>query len=100
MSFSIRIDRRAVEDIQQSVDYYEEKQPGLGRLFEQELNRQINKLKTSPFFQVRYDKVRCIPLHTFSHMIHFTVDETKNIVSVRAVFHTSRDSEMWTRRTD
>ncbi len=31
-------------------------------------------------------------------MIHFTINEADNIITVRAVFHTSQDPEKWTER--
>lgn len=34
MTFSTVLDPRAIQDIQQAIDYYEEKQSGLGEQFE------------------------------------------------------------------
>jgi hypothetical protein len=36
--------------------------PGLGREFHAAIKAQLKKLKTNPFFQIRYDNVHCLPL--------------------------------------
>jgi len=100
MAFSIFLDPRAVEDIQESIDYYDERESGLGRQFEKNLDQYFTILKKNPFFQVRYDNVRCLPLNKFPHMIHYTIDEEKEIVIVRAVFHTALDPEKWKQRKE
>lgn len=81
MSFSIFLDPRAVEDIQESIDYYEEQEIGLGKRFEEHLDKHLSILKENPFFQVRYDEVHCLPLSKFSHMIHYTIDEKNEWLS-------------------
>jgi len=99
MAFTVVLDPRAIEDIQQAIDYYEKQQPGLGEEFEDILNEYLRKLEQNPFFQIRYDHVHCLPLKKYPYMIHFTVDEEDECVIVRAVFNTSRDPGMWKKRT-
>jgi hypothetical protein len=98
MEFTILLDPRAIEDIQESIAYYEQQEPGVGNRFEHELHKHLSILKKDPFFQIRYDQVRCLPLRKFPHMIHFTTHKSKKIVVVRAVFHTSKDPGKWTNR--
>ncbi|TVQ50679.1 MAG: type II toxin-antitoxin system RelE/ParE family toxin [Saprospirales bacterium] len=31
----------------------------------------------------------------YPYMVHFTVDESQQVVTVLALFHTSRDSKNW-----
>jgi toxin ParE1/3/4 len=89
MSFKIRIDSRAVNDIQQQVIYYNEQVPELGKHFFISVDAGLTLLKTAPFFQIRYDKVRCLPVKKFPFMIHFTIDESKRIVFIHGIIHTS-----------
>jgi toxin ParE1/3/4 len=58
----------------------------------------FKSLKTNPFFQVRYDEVRCLPLKTYPFMIHFTIDQADQLVVVRAVFNTYLDPNNWAKR--
>ncbi|WP_417613108.1 type II toxin-antitoxin system RelE/ParE family toxin [Owenweeksia hongkongensis] len=98
MSFSIKIDPEAIEDIQNGIDWYNEQQKGLGRKFHREVKLAFKSIKSNPFFQVRYDRVRCLPLSKFPFMIHFTVNESEKIVAIRAVFNTSRNPDIWMKR--
>lgn len=93
MSFTVLLDPRALKDIQESINYYDEQEPGLGKVFENNLDKHFKILKNNPFFQVRYDNVHCMPISKFPHMIHFTINEKRNEVVIRAIFHTSRDNK-------
>ena len=98
MAFRILIDEDVRTDIQESIDWYNEQKQGLGKQFYSQVKATINRLKSNPFFQIRYDDVRCLPIKRFPFMIHFTVDESQKNVVIRAVFHTSRDPENWQAR--
>lgn len=98
MKFEIVIDRRALSDIQDNLNFYENKVFGLGAKFEAELEIHFNHLSKSPHFQIRYENIRCLPLKKFPFMIHFSIDESKKIVFVHAVLHTSRNPKIWDKK--
>ena len=98
MVFKIEIEPEAHQDIQEGIDWYNEQQAGLGRSFHAEVKTTFKKLKSNPFFQVRYDEVRCLPLKKFPYMLHFTISEQDKLVVVRAVFNTARDPKIWKNR--
>ena len=62
MPFTIKIEPEAEQNIQKGIDWYNEQIPGLGREFHAAIKAQLKKLKTNPFFQIRYDNVHCLPL--------------------------------------
>jgi hypothetical protein len=95
LGFSLVIDPRAIRDVQEVVDYYDLQQTGLGKRFEAALNKHLLSLEKNPFFSIRYDTVRCLLLKDFPFMVHFTVDEEKQVVTVRAVFHTALNPKKW-----
>lgn len=95
MGYSILLDPRAVQEIREAMDYYNEQQAGLGQRFETELNKHLQKLQKNPFYRIRYDNVRCMPVKKFPYLVHFSVDETNNQISIHAVFHTSRAPVKW-----
>jgi toxin ParE1/3/4 len=95
MAFTLVIDPRAIQDVQKAIDYYEEQQAGLGKRFETTLNKHLLILEKNPYFRIRYDQVRCIPMKKFPYMVHFTVDEKQAVVTIMAVFHTALDSDKW-----
>lgn len=98
MTFDIVIDPRAILDIQKAIDYYDEQQTGLGKRFETIVNKHLIALEKNPFYNVRYDDIHCLPIKKFPYMIHFTIDEERQIVSVIAVFHTSLNPGKWKKR--
>lgn len=97
MSFKIKIESVAKMDIQEAIDWYNEQQKGLGKKYYSAIFKHIESLKTSPHFEKRYDNVHCLPIKKFPFMIHFTIDNTKKIVTIRAVFHTSINPKNWKR---
>ena len=96
--FTIHIEPEAKEDIQSGIDWYNKQQAGLGKSFHKHVKTQIDKLKKQPFYQVRYDNVHCLPLHKFPYLIHYTINETERLITIRAVFNTSRDPKIWLKR--
>jgi toxin ParE1/3/4 len=80
IEYSIFIEPLAVQDIQNAIDFYDEKQIGLGEKFEAALNHHLLSLEKNPFYQVRYDEVHCLPIKKFPYMIHYTVDRQNRIV--------------------
>lgn len=98
MPYHLIVDPRAIGDVQQAIDYYETKEPGLGVKFESALNEQLLRLEKNPFFQTRYEDVRCLPMSKYPYMVHFTVDEVKQLIIIRGVFNTARDPKIWQQR--
>lgn len=90
-----KINPQAKADIQDHIHYYNEKQAGLGIRFHKAILASFEIIRNTPFFQTRYANVRCYPLKKFPLMIHYTVDEQKKEIVIRAVFHTSQDPKMW-----
>ena len=74
MSFEVIILPIAIQDVQDAVDYYDEQSFGLGEKFERELNQFLETLEVSPFFQNRYNAVRCLPLKKFPFMVHLLLE--------------------------
>ncbi len=91
MSFSIFIEPEALVDVQKAIDFYNEQKLGLGEDFLKQVNSHLKTLYTHPFFQIRYDNVRCLPVSKYPFMIHYTVDEPNDCVIVRAVLNTNKD---------
>lgn len=91
MEITLKIEPDAFEDIQEAIAWYNKKQPGLGESFHREVKESFSNLKINPYYQIRYDKVRCFPLKKFPFMVHFTFSENRNLILVSAVLNTSRN---------
>jgi plasmid stabilization system protein ParE len=97
--YKIQIDTDALEDIQNATDWYNLASKGLGTRFQKQVKIQINTLSQYPLaYGIRYSSVRGMLIKKFPFLVHFTVDETKRIVKIFAVFHTSRNPEIWKTR--
>lgn len=97
MKFQLLLDPRAIEDIQNAIDYYNEQSQGLGEKFEKYLNKYIIGLSKNPFFQIRYDEVHCLPLKKYPFMIHFSIKNEQ--VFIHAVIHTKLNpSKNWIKK--
>lgn len=92
MAFKIVVEPRALADIQQAIDYYDKQQVGLGEKFILIIDKHFKSISKNPFFQIRYDKIRCLPIKNFPFMIHFFIEEKTNIVYIVAAYHTSQKS--------
>ena len=88
-----KIDLEAKQDIQREINYFNQQQKGLGKKFHKEVLNYFSAIKINPFYQVRYDEIRCLPLKKFPAMIHFSVDENAKIIIVRAVINTSKNPD-------
>ncbi len=91
MKFEVRVDERAIEDTIKAMTYYEEQKVGLGDSFAEVVERNLEHLTNSAHFQIKYKTIRTLPLKPFPFMIHFTLDETTNVVKIHAIIHTSLD---------
>jgi len=98
MAYLLLVEPAAIRDIQDAISYYDEQVTGLGKKFEEYLSQNLEIIKKSPHFQLRYNEVHCLPLRKFPFMVHYTISEKNQIVIIRAVFHTSPDPKKWSKR--
>jgi toxin ParE1/3/4 len=91
MTFNVVLDKRALNDIQSAIDYYDEQSIGLGSRFSVYLDKQIQTLKKRPYFQIRYDAIHCLPLKKFPFMLHYSINEEVRTVQIHALVNTNRN---------
>ncbi len=98
MDYKLKIDIDAFKDIQLAKEWYEIQLKGLGTRYTNQVKKQINSLKKSPpIFSIKYNEVRCIKIEKFPFLIHYKLNEELKTITVFAVFHTSRNPEIWKR---
>ena len=98
-NFKLELHPEIKFDLQEGVDYYRAKSPGLGNRFYRVAKGQIRSLKKDAFFyQVKYDDTRCLKVPSFPYLIHYRIDEVNNTVFIDAVIHTSRSPKRWGKR--
>ena len=86
----------AKQDIKEAAVWYNGKQKGLGKSFTFQIRQKIDLLKREPFVAViRYDGIRTAVLDVFPYMIHYSIDEAKQLILISAILHTSRNPDLW-----
>jgi plasmid stabilization system protein ParE len=96
MKFTVRIRRRAEEDIREARDWYDRIRPDLGRDFGDKLDAVIDSLATHPLIYARiYNDIRCAMTRRFPYVVYFVVEEHR--VSILRVLHHARDPREWQR---
>ena len=96
MRFQLKIDTDALNDIQETFELYETQLKGLGLRYKTQAKKQINSLKKDPYlFSIKYNEIRCRKIEKFPFLIHYLINENTKTVTVFAVFHTSRNPEIW-----
>jgi mRNA-degrading endonuclease RelE of RelBE toxin-antitoxin system len=99
LGYTLKIDIDAFKDIQETVEWYELQLKGLGLRYKNQTKNQINSLKKNPYlFSIKYNEIRCRKIDKFPFLIHYNIDDTLNIITIFAIFHTSRSPEIWKRR--
>jgi len=58
MAFTIKINKRALNDIKKALDYYDAIDTAVGDKFETTINKTINLILTNPFFKL--DMPMCV----------------------------------------
>ena len=89
--YSITADIRVKDDLLEAKDFFNSRRKGLGLKFLADYRNSLSKLKVNPFYEIRYNTIRCLPFETFQFMFHFTIDEVNNTVLVLAVISTHKD---------
>ena len=100
MKFAVEYNPEFFSDLVQAVDWYNDRQIGLGKRFFSKVRKQTAKLSTSALlFAMKYDDVRCMRIEKFPYLVHYRVNEQTSTVKIEALFHTSRDPKIWYERT-
>ncbi|CAH0336712.1 hypothetical protein FVB9288_02424 [Flavobacterium sp. CECT 9288] len=97
MSYKIVIIEEAKLDFKTALKWYKSIQPILGIKFTNSFKESLKVIKSNPLlFQIRYDETRVALIENFPYLIHFnSYDHT---IVIKAIFHTSRNAEIWIER--
>lgn len=93
----VRLKSPADLDYLQAVQWYEERQPGLGQEFDIELRALFARIQQNPnLFQKETALVRKAQMPRFKYRIYFRVEGDE--IGVLAIWHPSRNPETLRRR--
>ncbi len=86
-------------DLQENINWYNQKQSGLGTRFFKAVKEQIVRIKKNPdSVSIRYEDIRCAKVKGFPYLVHFKIFHDTNTIKVIAVFSTHRSPGIWEER--
>jgi hypothetical protein len=95
MVYQIQLEPQAYQDIQAAITYYELKQKGLGNRFHTIVLNAFDTIKITPFFQIRYNEIRCYHVRPFPYLVHYKVNEDEKMIHVLGVVSTYLNPETY-----
>jgi hypothetical protein len=89
MLFDINITQRAINDVENGVEYYNGLSENLGFRFADEIDFALQHIAKMPTaYSFRYKNVRAKQINKFPFLIYFIFDEEKSVVEVLRIFNT------------
>ena len=93
----VRLKSPADLDYFQALEWYEHRQPGLGKDFDTELQSVFERIKRNPyFFTKETSTVRKASMPRFKYRIYFTIEDDE--IGVVDIWHPSRNPDALRRR--
>jgi hypothetical protein len=91
--FKVILTTRAIQEIQDTVFYYNSKRKGLGKRFYNDLKKQIASVKLFPYSRaIRYDDIRFAMLDKFPYAAHYNIEGNSVIIHGVLSFHQDPDT--------
>ena len=85
--FKLALSSEAEKDIDETFEYYEAQQEGLGQRFEDDLDAQLELLQKNPEIFARYkEEIRKGNLKKFPYSFYYQNDMPQEIIDILAVF--------------
>ena len=98
MTHQVRIRPEAQIEFNQSVDWYEERQLGLGQRFVESIDSAIQSIAESPEQAARVHKeVRCKSVKGFPYQVFYRI-KGQHTVEVLSIFHVRQHPGVWQSR--
>lgn len=94
--FKIKIGPEPLAEIQEIINWYNNRKQGLGKIFDSRIKNIIKKLTTNALiYEKKYGNIRCASVGKFPYLIHFEVIENENLLIITTIKHTSRNPNIW-----
>ena len=99
-NFSVIKHDEVNNDLQQIVDYYNDKKAKLGNEFYSVALKQMKRLSNDfLMYEIKYQNVRCVSVGGFPYQIHYTINEENKTILINAIISMSQDPDTnWGKR--
>lgn len=96
MSYKIIITPDAEFQLDESTDYYQKfVSKKVSANFLKEFKKTCQSIKKVKYFQTCFLEFKAVPMKKFPFLIFYTLDETNELIIIKAVFHTSQNPEKY-----
>lgn len=93
MSYKIKLTPLATQNIEDSVTYYKNiASKKVAKNFVADFKKTVSIIRETKYFQVFFGGFRGKTLKNFPFIVFYTIHEDKNLIVIRAVFHTSQNT--------
>ena len=91
MAFNIDFQPKAEKEYLDAFHWYEEQQDGLGRRFEDAIERQLFRIIENPdSYPIKKYQLRESKVENFPYLVVYKIYPSQRIILIVSVFHTSR----------
>jgi toxin ParE1/3/4 len=91
MIHTINFEKRALEELNDAIEWYEKQQKGLGTILRGEIIRQVTEIDKDPTkFRNPYRKFRVASTSKFPYQIVYLFFPRKKVITITAIFHHKR----------
>ena len=99
MALTLQFNDEARAELLNAIDYYEDKQKGLGRRFNEVVNQTINNILSFPeaFPIVHQNKRKAVVKH-YPYVLIYEYEIRDSAVYILSIFHTRQDPAIWKKR--
>ena len=89
-AYSTILSTRALKEITEAWNWYEDRQAGLGDLFLKEVRARMEKIEQTPErYPTRYRSYKETPIQIFPFLIIYRINKRKKLIRIVSIFHTS-----------
>ena len=81
---------KAQKEVLDGWEWYEDKEPGLGDRFVDEVDKKIRSIINNPLHYPAKGKYREAQTDVFPYLVIYQIDKTRDVILIVSVFHMSR----------
>lgn len=96
MTYKIVVTPDAIQDIDNAINYYQEKvSKKVANLFLKDYKESFKDILKTKYFKLFFEDFRGKPLKKLPFIVFYTIDENLKIITIKAIFHTSQNTHKY-----
>ena len=95
MEYKLNITSVAKRNIDNAVEFYDARSKKVAKKFLKTLEKHFCDILKNPYYAIRYDDVRTLPLRDFPYIILFRIRKEDKSIDILSVFCTHQNPEKY-----